>query len=261
MGQFRRHLARLRPGRPLLPAAARPWALLVAGCCAVITVVIGVLVAHQHRPVGIDHAIDEPIATTLGLHHHEALLRIVGLGSLVPAAVLTIVIVVGCLLAGRLNGAILGALAVPVADGLDEVVLKPLFHRADLGFLSYPSGHTTAVLALGSTVTVLLAVPAAGRAAGTARTTMRRAAVPVAAALVGCVVAVALIGLRWHYFSDTVGGAAVAIGTVCALALLLDLSATRRLLARIAPDRARAGQPPESPATEPGERMAGPRAG
>jgi membrane-associated phospholipid phosphatase len=34
---------------------------------------------------------------------------------------------------------------------------------------------------------------------------------------------VGVIGLRWHYFTDTVAGAAVGIGTVCALALLLDL--------------------------------------
>ena len=32
-----------------------------------------------------------------------------------------------------------------------------------------------------------------------------------------------VIGLRWHYFTDTVAGAAVGIGTVCGLALLLDL--------------------------------------
>jgi membrane-associated phospholipid phosphatase len=41
--------------------------------------------------------------------------------------------------------------------------------------------------------------------------------------VLGSVVAVGVIGLRWHYFTDTVAGAAVGIGTVCALALLLDL--------------------------------------
>jgi membrane-associated phospholipid phosphatase len=39
-----------------------------------------------------------------------------------------------------------------------------------------------------------------------------------------------VIGLRWHYFTDTVAGAAIGIGTVCALALLLDLPAVRRRL-------------------------------
>jgi membrane-associated phospholipid phosphatase len=51
----------------------------------------------------------------------------------------------------------------------------------------------------------------------------------LAFALAG-VVAVAVIGLRWHYFTDTVAGAAVGIGTVCGLALVLDLPAVRRWL-------------------------------
>jgi len=42
------------------------------------------------------------------------------------------------------------------------------------------------------------------------------------------VVAVGVIGLRWHYFTDTVAGAAVGIGTVCGFALLLDLPTWRR---------------------------------
>jgi hypothetical protein len=33
-----------------------------------------------------------------------------------------------------------------------------------------------------------------------------------------------VIGLRWHYFTDCVAGAAVGAGTVLALALLLDLA-------------------------------------
>ncbi|MGI9009540.1 MAG: phosphatase PAP2 family protein [Streptosporangiaceae bacterium] len=238
MGQIRRRLGQVGPGRPLLPVTARPWALLLASGCAALTVVVGVLVAHQHIPVGIDHAIDVPVYTSLG-PHHELLLRIVGLGSPLPVIVLSILIVAGCLLAGRLNGAILGVLAAPLADGLDELVLKPLFHRADLGFLSYPSGHTTAVFALGSTVTVLLAVPAAG----VPRAMMRRVLIPVAGGLIGVAVAVGLIALRWHYFSDTVGGAAVAIATVCVLALLLDAPAARRALARIAPGPARDALP------------------
>jgi len=36
------------------------------------------------------------------------------------------------------------------------------------------------------------------------------------------VVAVAVISLRWHYFTDTLAGAAVGIGTAALLALLID---------------------------------------
>jgi membrane-associated phospholipid phosphatase len=35
-------------------------------------------------------------------------------------------------------------------------------------------------------------------------------------------VATAVIGLRWHYLTDTVAGAAVGIAAVIALALLFD---------------------------------------
>jgi membrane-associated phospholipid phosphatase len=133
---------------------------------------------------------------------------------------------VACLLTGRLNGAVLAAAAVPAAVGLDEGLLKPLVHRTYLGNVVYPSGHTTAMITLAATVTVLLLIPPQPARAGALRVL-----VPAAACVLGAVVAVALIGLRWHYFTDTVAGAAVGIGTVCGLALILDLPAARRWLA------------------------------
>jgi len=56
-------------------------------------------------------------------------------------------------------------------------------------------------------------------------------------------VAIGLIGLRWHYFTDVVAGAAVGAGTVCALALALDARVVRRLVAadRTADARRRPG--------------------
>ena len=54
--------------------------------------------------------------------------------------------------------------------------------------------------------------------------------VPVAAGVLAVVVVIALIGLRFHYFTDTVAGAALGIGTVCGLALVLDLPVFRRWL-------------------------------
>ena len=82
------------------------------------------------------------------------------------------------------------------------------------------------MITLAATVTVLLLIPPQPARAGALRVL-----IPAAACVLGAVVAVALIGLRWHYFTDTVAGAAVAIGTVCGLALLLDLPAARRWLA------------------------------
>jgi membrane-associated phospholipid phosphatase len=213
-------------GRPLLPPGARPWAGALLACCAVFVAVLGVLFAHQSSADGFDHAIDSRVIAGLG-GHRGLLLWLAAPGSLIPAAVLCAVIVGACLLTGRLNGAVLAAAAVPVAVGLDEVLLKPLVDRTYWGNVVYPSGHTTAVFALAATVTVLLLVPPQP-----AKAAALRVLIPVAACVLGVIVAIAVIGLQWHYFTDTVAGAAVAVGTVCGLALVLDLPAARRWLAR-----------------------------
>lgn len=113
----------------------------------------------------------------------------------------------------------LAVIAVPVAAGLDDGLLKHLFHRTYLGTLSFPSGHTTSVVAMTATLAILLLVPPQQ-----ARTRTVRAALVTAACLITAIVATGVIGLRFHYFTDTVAGAAVGVGTVLALALLLDLA-------------------------------------
>jgi len=216
----------LRPARPLLTDSARSWAGAVGVCCAVLVTILGALFAHQATADWLDHAIDSPIITVLG-RHQDLAAWLAAAGSLLPAAALTAVIVVACLLVGRLNGAVLAAAAVPAATGLVDGVFKPLVHRTYLGVLTYPSGHTATIFALAATAGVLLVYPPQSARAGALR-----AFILMAACALGCVVAVGVIGLKWHYFTDTVAGAAVGIGTVCGLALLLDLPAVRRPLAR-----------------------------
>jgi hypothetical protein len=46
----------------------------------------------------------------------------------------------------------------------------------------------------------------------------------VAACAVTALVAVGIVGLRWHYFTDTVGGVALGAGSVLALAFIIDLA-------------------------------------
>ena len=205
-------------GRPLLAAPARPWAGAVLACCAVLVTVLGALVADPGRAADWpDRAVDSAIITWLG--GRQVLAELAAPGSLVPAAALSAAIVAGCLLAGRLNGAILAATAVPAAVGLNDGVVKPLVHRTYLGQLAYPSGHTATVSALAATLTVLLLIPPQP-----ARAPVLRALIPAAAWLLDGAAATGVIGLRWHYFTDTAAGAAVGIGTVCGLALLLDLA-------------------------------------
>jgi membrane-associated phospholipid phosphatase len=230
----------LRYGPPLLDPPARVRAGVLMACCAILVAVLGVLFAHQAMPDGLDHAIDAPVIAWLRGHQGLAL-WLAAPGSLPLAAALSAVIVIACLLTGRLNGAVLAAAAVPAAVAVNDGLCKPLVDRTYLGALSYPSGHTATMFALAATVAVLLYGPSRQ---GRART--RRVVIPALVCVLGVVVAVGVIGLRWHYFTDTVAGAAVGIGTVCALAFVLDLPTRRqRRPARPSPppSRAAVGRP------------------
>jgi len=104
------HRIHLQPGRPLLPASARPWAGALVACCAILVAVLGALFAHQTTADRFDHAIDSQVIAWLG-GHQGLLLWLAAPGSLIPAVVLCVAIVAACLLTGRLNGAVLAAAA------------------------------------------------------------------------------------------------------------------------------------------------------
>ena len=208
---------RERYGQPLLEAGGRRRAGVLLACCAILVVVLGLLFAHQATADRLDQAIDAPVITWLD--GHPGLAGWLAFpGSTHPAVALSAVIVIGCLLTGRLKGALLAAVAVAAAVAVNDGLCKPLFHRTYLGVLSYPSGHAAAVFALAATLTVVVGLPSRP-----AWARVLRIVIPVGACVLGVVVAAGVIGLRWHYFTDTVAGAAVGIGTVCALALILDL--------------------------------------
>jgi undecaprenyl-diphosphatase len=212
---------RPQPTQLLLAGRLRIWAAMLLASCTILAVVLGVLLAHQSRVDGLDKATDSWVIRSLG--SNESLLRWLAAPAELTAAGLTSLIMIGiCLVTGRLKGAVLAATAVPIASALCDSLIKPLVHRSDL---AYPSGHVTSVLALTAMLTVLLVLPPRPLIGGRARLL-----IPVAAGVISCGVAVAVIALRWHFFTDTIGAAAVGTGTVCALALVLDLPAVSRWL-------------------------------
>ncbi len=92
-----------------------------------------------------------------------------------------------------------------------DQVAKPLIHRhigAAVG--SYPSGTVTVVAAL---------------AAGAVQVTppMARAATVVLAAALVVGICAAVVGLRWHYPTNALGGACVGVGAVLFLGALAHL--------------------------------------
>ena len=125
--------------------------------------------------------------------------------------------------AHRWRGCVLAAVAVPAASALTEFVFKPLTGRTLHGALSYPSGHATGMFALAAVTGVLLANPARLRLPVAVRLTLTFGAVLVATA-----VALAMVSLGFHYFTDTIGGAAVGTATVLVSAFVIDWAAASR---------------------------------
>jgi undecaprenyl-diphosphatase len=202
----------------------RPAAWLVVGC-AVIVAVIGALVAGQTTAGPFDRAIDSPVISALAGHSH-LMVQLTFPGTRIGAFALTAIIALGCLAVRRYDGVLLVVCSMVVAVGLDDYVLKPLVHRTYLGSLVFPSGHTTATITLAFVLTLLL-VPVIAHRDGARRWLAVLGLVVAWLALVGVVLAV--IALRWHYFTDTVAGAAVGIGTVCGFALVIDRARASRL--------------------------------
>lgn len=222
---------------PLLPASARRPAAVIALCCAAIVLVLAVLVAHSSGPDALDRAVDDWLKGQLG-GHLRLLVLLMDPGEPVQSVMLTAVVAAACLAARRLQGAIFTIMSALLASGIAELVLKPLVHRTLGTFVVYPSGHTCRAFALGAIIVVLLLSPS--------RLTLRPAAKIALAALLflgGCAVAVAVICLDLHYFTDTIGGAALGVGVVIATAFVLDTAHARSLCALLARPLGRRSSP------------------
>src|SRR5215813_7951822 len=180
--------------RPLLPVALRLCAAVLVTGCAAVTASLALTCAGQVQPGRLDAAVDARVRSALG-QHEEQLRQLAGLGGLVPTAAL----VLACLGGRRWRGAALAGVAVPAAVALTEFVLKPLVGRTLRGYFCFPSGHTTALVALAATCAVLLAGPARPRLPGTARLLLVSGPALAAAA-----VATAMVARGYHYFTDTV---------------------------------------------------------
>ena len=186
------------------------------------TTVAGVVCARDENGDMLDRPVDAWIVTHLGSHLH-ALQLAADLGQALQVTILTGALILFCLVARRINGAVLAAISIPVAAGLTERVLKPLVNQP---FSAYPSGRTTAIFALIAAIAVLLTNPPKARLSSGARLSL-----VVAATLIGGAVCVAVVGLNYHTFTDAVAGITVGAGVVLVTTLLLDIPRISRLLA------------------------------
>jgi membrane-associated phospholipid phosphatase len=213
--------------RPLVPPALRRAAAIITGLCAATLAILGALVAHGTQPTGLDAAVANLLEPRFGPGgfggpgggpHLGFLLGPFGqLGGPVPMTFLTGLLCYCCLALRRYRGAALLAISVVVASSLTEFVLKPLIHRTYAGSLSFPSGHATAAFALAAGVVILLADPP-----GSPMPRSMRAVLSLLTLGIACAAALGLVAGQMHYFTDTVGGAAVGIGVALSAALAID---------------------------------------
>jgi membrane-associated phospholipid phosphatase len=222
----------------------------VLAACIALTAVLGVLFYHQHRPDALDAALDDRIGSALGsTTAANALSVVVRLGEPAGVATMTVLLVAACLATRRLRGAVLAAISVPVATGLTELVIKPLVGRIyGLSSLTFPSGHATGVFTVAAVVAVLLLGPQRPQVPGRLRALLLLASYGTCG-----VVSLALVALDYHYFTDTVAGAATGTAVVLATAFVLDLLLPRwtvpTWLAGPAPPSRAAGDPAPARAT------------
>ena len=200
----------------LIPPRFRPAAIVIVAACVITLSVLSAFFYQGTTPDALDKAVFSWVWP-----HRTGLDPLVAVGDTVPMGLLTAVLCYCCLALRRYRGAIMVALAVPIASGITEL-LKHLVHRVYIDFLSFPSGHTTATFALITCIAVLLIDPPATKAPPSMRVVLA-----VLAAGFGATVALALVAARFHYFTDTIGGAAAGIGVTIAIALGLDLAAAR----------------------------------
>jgi membrane-associated phospholipid phosphatase len=207
-------------GRPLLPTAARRLAVSTVAVCVLVIAIQGVWIRHGMETSWVDAAVNAKVVAGLG-EHPRLLAVLVWPGEPVPFIAMTAALALACVLRRRYEPAALVAISVPLSTAVTELILKPLIGGTSWGN-PFPSGHVTSVVALATAVTVLLA-----------RAPRRLSLVLACTAfLVAGAVAIGVIGANMHHFSDTIGGAAVGVGTVLLTALILDLvfSARRRQL-------------------------------
>jgi membrane-associated phospholipid phosphatase len=209
-------------GRRLIARRLRPAAMVAVLACAAGVTALGARYAGVSAPGDIDRAVDPRLIDSLGRQHALAE-DLVKIGSPASVAVLTVLLVAVLLYLRRPRGAVLAALASPVASAITEWMLKPIVERSRGGSLSYPSGHTTGIFAVAVVIAMLVLDRTPPRPPAAAQVV-----IVVLALAVATTVAAASIAVGDHYATDTIGGACVAVATVLLVSLVIDAVADAR---------------------------------
>src|SRR5262249_7489604 len=141
--------------RPLLPPALRRPAAVLVTVCVAMTVSLALAFTGEARAGGLDAAVDAHIRSGLGQYEVQ-LRQLAGVGARARRGVRGSAVSWARGAAGGWRGAALAGLGVPGGGALPDFFPKPLVGRTIGGNPCFPSGHTTAVIALAVTCAVLL---------------------------------------------------------------------------------------------------------
>lgn len=192
--------------------ARRPLAGLAAAAAAVVAV-LGTAFAGERSAGHLDrfamHALG-PVRRTADVSQGFA-----DLGNPVPIALALLGLIIAAWRMHLLRGLVVVVVGPLLAMVTTSLVLKPIIDRTHGGGLAFPSGHTTAV----TSVVLAGALVFLGRPGVTRRL---RWVSGIALGVLVAAVAATLAGLGYHYATDTVGGFALALAVVSAVALAVD---------------------------------------
>jgi membrane-associated phospholipid phosphatase len=214
--------------RPLVPPGLRVPVLVVAILCGLVVAVLGVLFHGERYGTDLDQHF-------YWLVHHEflgerGLLRAMLVPTEPALHLVVLAIVVGYALAKRRWRVAALAVAAPlVVVLLNTVVLKPVFGRTiNHGSLAFPSGHTALTVSVLTvlTITIVARVRPPWRKAVTSL-------LIIGSLVTTAIAATALVGNRYHYLTDTMGGFCVAVATVLLMAVAIDWIAPRVARVRV----------------------------
>ncbi|WP_424185270.1 phosphatase PAP2 family protein [Actinokineospora sp. G85] len=200
----------------LLPEGTGAAAAAVVAACYAVVLGLGLAVAGSTSAGPVDLALSRATGR-LFAHLPGALTPLSYATRSVSIVVIVVVLVALALRAGRPRVAVLAVAGPVVTAALNTWALKPLFGRTHNDYLAYPSGHTgTMAAVLAVVVVVIVGNAPPGRRA------LAALGGGTAAAVLIVVAAGAIVGLDYHYPSDTVGAVFWATGTVVVLAWVVD---------------------------------------
>lgn len=187
---------------PVISGHTRGPALTVAIGSWAIAITIGILFAGQPHASPVDRWFSAWVHSVFGDRGRLATVLLVPTDTSVIAAALVVIVVVA-LVRHRGDVALLAAITPVIGVGLVELAFKPLFDRRLHGYLSYPSGHAVASMAVYTVA--LLALASTGGP-------LRRWLAATGWVLLTVIVLIGLVAMDCHYPTDAVGGVFVAIG-------------------------------------------------